>query len=99
MVLSLGIGPPFVNPGVCPSGQAVAEHRLIPSRARPIWSSFGLGSLLVVMLVLVLFALVVCPYLSHPLSLLSFRIFSDWVEFCEPLFLLLKEGVVHLFVV
>ena len=26
MVLSLGIGPPFVNPGDCPSGQHLDSH-------------------------------------------------------------------------
>ena len=26
MVLFLGIGPPFVNPGVCPSGQHLDSH-------------------------------------------------------------------------
>ena len=40
---------------------------------------------------LVLLVSVVLPYLSHPLSLLSFWNLSGWVGSCEPLFLLLKE--------
>ena len=72
---------------------SAAEHRLIPSRARSIchqlrraghysiWLLLVRIRLLVVMLELGLLVWVVLLFLSHPLSLLSFRSFSSWVGF------------------
>ena len=87
----------------CTQFLAVAEHRLIPSRARLVFSRSGLLpvriGLLVVMLVLVLSVWVVLSYHSPPFVTPQFQEFFWLGRVLRTTLPTAQCGVVHLFVV